>query len=90
LPLTLCNEPCHIPVHAKEAVMAKKSETFGSRLASIRESRGLSQAELARRAELHPSFISQLEANKRKGNSHETLRKLTVALKVDLATLLGA
>ena len=69
--------------------MAKKQKTFGERLAKLRESRGFSQAELARRSELHPSFISQLEAGKRKGNSHETLAKLTIALKVDLATLMG-
>ena len=67
----------------------KKQKTFGQRLASLREQRGFSQAELARRTELHPSFISQLEAGKRKGNSHDTLAKLTSALKVDLATLLG-
>lgn len=71
--------------------MMKKGtlEPLGPRLVRMRESRGLSQAELARRAELCPSFVCQLESGKRKGRNPETLMKLATALGVDLAQILG-
>ena len=67
----------------------RKFEPLGPRLTKMRESRGLSQAELARRSELCPSFICQLESGKRKGRNPETLMKLASALGVDLAQILG-
>ena len=62
---------------------------LGPRLVRMRESRGLSQAELARRAELCPSFVCQLESGKRKGRNPETLMKLATALGVDMVQILG-
>ena len=67
----------------------RKVETLADRLVRLRTERGLSQAELARRSELHPSFICQLEAGKRKGRNPETLQKLCAALKVDMVQIMG-
>ena len=66
-----------------------KKKTLAQRMAELRKSRGFSQAELARRAGFHPSFISQLEAGKRKGQNYETLTALSEALGVEVKTLLG-
>jgi transcriptional regulator with XRE-family HTH domain len=66
-----------------------KKQTLGERMAQLRASRGFSQAELARRAGFHPSFISQLEAGKRKGQNYETLTALSEALGVEVKTLMG-
>jgi len=59
---------------------------FGKTLAAIRQLKGLSQAELAQKAKLAPTWISQLETGKRLP-SFITLQKLVGALDVDASVL---
>lgn len=66
----------------------KLSELFGVRLRRARETRRLSQADLAAKAELPASSISHFEAGSRKP-SLESLRHLVVALEVSADVLLG-
>ncbi|KPF53729.1 hypothetical protein IP65_11900 [Novosphingobium sp. AAP1] len=61
---------------------------FATRLREAREKQGLSQAELAQRAELQPSAIAHFEANRRKP-SFENVRRLAKALDVSSDYLLG-
>ncbi len=69
--------------------MAKSTtETFASRLRSIREMSGLTQGELARKAECQPSSIAHMEAGRREPNL-ENLTKIVKALGVSADVLLG-
>lgn len=61
---------------------------FGTRLREARERQGLSQAQLADRAEMQPSAIAHFEANRRKP-SFENVRRLAKALSVSSDYLLG-
>jgi transcriptional regulator with XRE-family HTH domain len=61
---------------------------FGTRLKEARERQGLSQAQLADRAEMQPSAIAHFEANRRKP-SFENVRRLAKALTVSSDYLLG-
>ncbi len=61
---------------------------FPRRLKKSREIRGLSQASLAKKADVPPSAISHFEAGERKP-SFETLRRLAEALEVTIDFLLG-
>jgi hypothetical protein len=45
--------------------MTMSTDLAGARLRHLREDRGLSQAELARRLEISPSYLNQLERNRR-------------------------
>lgn len=56
----------------------------GSRLRGLREDRGLSQAELARQLEISPSYLNQLERDRRPLTTPVLLR-LTEAFGVDAA-----
>lgn len=58
------------------------------RLREIREARGLSQRELARRAKVTQSTISLIERGISKGVDFVTLEKLASALEVDPALLI--
>lgn len=68
----------------KEAV-----ETFGERLARLREDAGLSQSALSRRIGTSQSAISQIEAGER-SPSYGMLVQLADALGVTMAYLVGA
>lgn len=61
---------------------------FGARLKEARERQGLSQAQLADRAEMQPSAIAHFEASRRKP-SFENVRRLAKALTVSSDYLLG-
>jgi transcriptional regulator with XRE-family HTH domain len=61
---------------------------FAARLKGARERQGLSQAELAQRADMQPSAIAHFEGNRRKP-SFENVRRLATALGVSSDYLLG-
>ena len=71
--------------------MAESSapKDFASRLRKTRETRELSQSELAREAGMQPSAIAHFEAGRRKP-SFDNVRVLAKALKVSADYLLGA
>lgn len=64
------------------------SKKFQERLKKTRESRSLSQADLAQKAGLQPAAISHFETGQR-APSFENLRKLSDALNVSVDFLLG-
>jgi len=64
------------------------SPQFQSRLRQIRESRGLTQADLAKKARLQAAAVSHFETGQR-SPSFENLRKLSDALNVSVDFLLG-
>ncbi len=61
---------------------------FGNRLRQLRDAKNLTQEELARRAELHRVYITQLETGAQKNPSLDTLHRLAKALGVSVAELL--
>ena len=71
--------------------MAESSapKDFASRLRKTRETRELSQSELAREAGMQPSAIAHFETGRRKP-SFDNVRALAKALKVSADYLLGA
>lgn len=71
-------------------VMGESSSeaVFGARLKEARERQGLSQAQLADRAEMQPSAIAHFEANRRKP-SFDNVRRLAKALGISSDYLLG-
>ena len=62
---------------------------LGQRIRFLRESRGFSQAHLARDAKLSQPTIAQIESGK-KDPSVETLRKIAKVLDVEIASLFAA
>ena len=58
-------------------------------LKTLREQKGLTQDELAKRAKLAKPYISQLENGVRKNPSLPALQRLAKALGVPVAELLG-
>ena len=58
-------------------------------LKRLREQKGLSQLELAKRADVAQAYISEMEAGAKKNPGIETLRKLAKALGVPVTELLG-
>ncbi len=63
--------------------------TIGERLKSLRELKGLSQNELARRAGINRPTISELESGRQQDVTVETARRLARALEVSLNMLVG-
>jgi transcriptional regulator with XRE-family HTH domain len=59
---------------------------LGSRISRYRQRRGLSQEALALAADINRSYIASLETGQR-NPSLETLARLSLALEVDLGTL---
>ena len=68
--------------------MSSSSNPFPTRLRSAREQRGLSQAELAKKAGLQSSAVSHFETGTRKP-SFDNLRRLADALNLSTDYLLG-
>ena len=66
----------------------RQTESFPSRLRSIRERRALNQAELATRAGLQATAVSHFETGTRKP-SFDNLRRLADALNVTIDYLIG-
>ncbi|MGH2362535.1 MAG: helix-turn-helix domain-containing protein [bacterium] len=62
---------------------------IGLMLKRIREGKGMTQLELARRAKVPQGYLSELEAGRKKNPGIETLRKIAKALGVPVAELLG-
>lgn len=70
---------------AKEP-QSEATRELGVRVRKLREQRGIGQEELARRAGLHWTFVSQLERGLRNVNLHNLL-KFAAGLGVDPAVL---
>jgi transcriptional regulator with XRE-family HTH domain len=62
---------------------------LGAVLKQIREAKGLSQLDLAKRAKISQGYLSDLEAGEKKNPGIETLRKIAKALGVPVVELLG-
>lgn len=67
---------------------AEATDIFRERLKAARELRGLSQSQLAARADLPPSSVSHFKSGARKP-SFENLKRLSAALDVTTDYLLG-
>ena len=68
--------------------MAETVETrFGRRLREVRESRGISQEDLAARAGVHRTYVGLLERGER-NVTLRTIEKLADALEVQMAELM--
>jgi transcriptional regulator with XRE-family HTH domain len=65
------------------------SRRLGPMLKTLREEKGLTQDELAKKAQLTKPYISQLENGIRNNPSMSTLQRLAKALGVPVAELLG-
>ena len=63
--------------------------TFGERLRQLRELAGLSQRELARRANVPQPVVSDVESGKQKGITLENARRIARVLGVTLDLLAG-
>jgi len=63
--------------------------TFGQRLRQFRELAGLSQRELARRANIPQPVVSDVESGKQKSMSLENARRIARVLGVTLDLLAG-
>lgn len=57
-------------------------------LQTLREAQGLTQRDLAKKAQVTPAYIAQLEMGARKNPSLEVLQRLAKALRVPIADLL--
>lgn len=74
-----------------ERLRAVPSATFGATLRGLRERRGMSQGELARRAGLTPSAVSNYESARRGTHlARDTVLLLASSLDVDPGPLLAA
>jgi transcriptional regulator with XRE-family HTH domain len=60
----------------------------GRRVRALRQRKGLSQLELARRAKITQPYLAQIEARVRKNPSLKTLQRLAKALGVTVVRLL--
>jgi len=67
----------------------RKPMTFGERLRQLRELAGLSQRELARRANIPQPVVSDVESGKQKSMSLENARRIARVLGVTLDLLAG-
>ncbi|MEH7096679.1 helix-turn-helix domain-containing protein [Neobacillus vireti] len=63
---------------------------IGSNIYEIRRKRGFTLSELAQRAKISKSYLSNIERNINKNPSIEVLKKIALVLNVDLKTLLGS
>lgn len=68
--------------------VSRAADPFRERLRAVREQRGYSQEDLAKRAGMQPSAVSHFETGARKP-SFDNLRRLADALEVTTDYLLG-
>ncbi|MEK4508956.1 hypothetical protein BSK66_12405 [Paenibacillus odorifer] len=61
-------------------------EVFGQRIRALREKLGLTQEQLAERADLHPNYIGQIERGL-KNVSLENIQKIANGLRIELHQL---
>jgi len=66
-----------------------KDKTAAKRIKSVREQKGLTQAQLASQAEITPAAISQIESGDRMPST-PILRRIASVLQVSIDYLLGA
>jgi transcriptional regulator with XRE-family HTH domain len=62
--------------------------TLGARLLTLREARGLTRAEVARRAAVTGMYVYLIESGRKTNPSLDVLRRLATALDVPAALLL--
>ncbi len=62
---------------------------IGKMLKALREKRGLTQIELARKAKIDQSYLARRERGDRSNPSLEKIQRLAKALKVTVAELLA-
>lgn len=67
-------------------IAGMETTTLGDQIRSLRQEKGISLRELARRAEISPSFLSEIE-NGKNFPSSETLKTIASRLKVSVASL---
>jgi transcriptional regulator with XRE-family HTH domain len=81
----------HVPTASTAPAPAPAREPIGVRLARLRQMRGLSQVQLARRAGLTAHGISQIESGRRDGwgMELETAYRLAFALGTSIDVLVG-
>ncbi len=68
--------------------MDSEERSLGTHLRALRRKRGLTQEELAERAEVHPTYITRLETDERVP-SLTTILRLAYALEVDVTELMA-
>ena len=61
---------------------------LGKMLRSLRERKGWSQVDVAKKAKVSQAYIAKLEAGVRKNPSLATLKRISKALKVEVGELL--
>ena len=64
------------------------SSRFGAMLKRIREAKGMTQVELAKRAKVAQGYVSALEAGAKKDPGLAVLKRLARALRVPVTELL--
>ena len=61
--------------------------SFGAKIAEARKAVGLSQKELAGKADISPQYLNDIEHGKRNPGSEELIESLSQALNLDSAVL---
>ena len=81
----------YIRVDEEESMCGEESavSTLGERLSAVRERRGLTQGEVARRVRLPQQAISRLERGERQHVRSDVLARFAIALDVSADVLLG-
>ncbi|MEW6424724.1 MAG: helix-turn-helix transcriptional regulator [Bacillota bacterium] len=69
--------------------MSDRRRRLAARLRALRQSRGMTQEQLAEYANLHPTYIAKIEAGKRLP-SLEALERLAAALNVSVTSIVRA
>jgi choline kinase/DNA-binding XRE family transcriptional regulator len=66
---------------------SKYSGTFGSYIRKLRIDNNIGQRELAKKINVAPSYLNDMEKNKRAAPKNELIKKLSIILKADLELL---
>src|SRR5262245_16246284 len=75
-----------MPKKAQKKAATTKKSAFGQRLAGVRQARGMTQAELADKADVHVSHIQRTEAGTTQPTV-EILKRIAEALEVSIDLL---
>ena len=62
-------------------------ETFGSYIRKLRIKNDIGQRELAKKISVAPSYLNDMEKNKRAAPKNELIKKISIILKADLKLL---
>jgi L-glutamine-phosphate cytidylyltransferase len=63
------------------------SETFGSYIRKLRIKNGIGQRELAKKISVAPSYLNDMEKDKRSAPKNDLIKKISLILKADLSIL---